>query len=209
MDTAQIIAEASQISTATLHEAAGKRGNLPSAIKPVDPGMKLCGRALTVFSPPADNLWLHRAIYEAKPGEILVVDVGNFTEAGYWGDVMTYAAQLREIGGLVINGGVRDREQLIDMKFPVFSIGVCIKGTGKDQDAYGAMNQLIRMGDTSIAPGDLVVGDSNGVVVIPWNRAEEVIAKAKKRDADEERIKEQLKQGKSTLEIYSLHSKKT
>lgn len=199
-----IIETASSISTATLHEAAGKRGNLPSAIKPLDPGLKVCGRALTVCSPSADNLWLHRAIAAARPGDVIVADVGNCTEAGHWGEMMAFAAQVRSVAGLVINGGVRDKEQMIAMKFPVFAAAVCIRGTEKDKSAFGAINRPVRIGDTTVAPGDLIAGDADGVVAIAWNQAESVVRAARTRDLDEIRIKELLSQGKTTLEIYGL-----
>lgn len=199
-----VIQEAKKTSSATIHEAAGKIGNLPSAIKPVDPSFKVCGRALTVFSPPRDNLWLHKAIYEAQPGDVLVVHVGDFYEAGYFGEVMACAAQARHIAGLVIDGGVRDREQLIDMNFPVFSRGLCIRGTGKDKEAYGAINKPIRIGEVGIFAGDLIYGDSDGVVVIPKNDAENIIKLANERDLEEQKVMKKLKAGERTLDIFNL-----
>lgn len=203
MDQATI-REAAGISTATLHEAAGKIGNLPSAIKPLSPELTVCGRALTVLSPPRDNLWLHRAIYEAEPGDVLVVDTGGFTEAGYWGEIMAFAAQQRGIAGLVIDGGVRDRAQMIAMGFPVFSAAVCIRGTGKDRNAYGAINKPIRIGDTVIFPGDLIVGDGDGVMAAPAGKAADIVTLSRQRDAEEIKIKERLLKGESTLRIYGL-----
>ena len=96
------------IGTATLHEAGGQIGALPSYIKPVSNDWYVCGAAMTVLSPPKDNLWLHRGIYHAQPGEVMVVDTGGFHEAGYWGEIMTHAAQQVGIAGLVIDGCVRD-----------------------------------------------------------------------------------------------------
>ena len=117
--------EARKFSSATFHEASGKRGRSTSAIKPISPEFTICGPAFTVLSPPKDNLWLHRAIYEAKPGDVLVVDVGNYYEAGYWGEIMATAAVARGIAGIVINGGVRDCRRMIEMGFPTFSNGLC------------------------------------------------------------------------------------
>jgi 4-hydroxy-4-methyl-2-oxoglutarate aldolase len=200
-----IIKRAKSLSSATVHEAAGKIGNLPSTIKPLDPTFKLCGKALTVSSPPLDNLWLHRAIYEAEPGDVLMIDVGGFTEAGYWGEIMACAAQVRQIAGLVINGCVRDREQINAMNFPVFSTGLCIRGTGKDKTAYGAINQPIRMGDIVIFPGDLIVGDGDGVVVIPKAKAEWAVNQSEQRDANELQIMARLRQGERTLDLFDLN----
>src|ERR1700716_3302111 len=102
-------------------------------LKPLAPGMRLCGRALPVSSPPGDNLWLHHAIYAAQRGEVLIVDVGTGgTEYGYWGEVMAIASQMRGIAGLIITGGVRDSLRMFELQFPVFSAAVCIRGTGKN-----------------------------------------------------------------------------
>ncbi len=105
---------------------------MPSSIKPLTPSFRLFGPAFPVQSPPADNLWLHRAIYEAEPGEILIVQVGDHYKAGYWGEVMTTAALSRKLGGLVIDGGIRDSQRLVEVGFPVFSRTICIRGTAKD-----------------------------------------------------------------------------
>lgn len=199
-----LVAEIAQLSSATLHEAAGKIGALPASIKPLSPGMRLCGRALPVRSPPGDNLWLHHAIYAAAPGEVLVIDVGGGTEYGYWGEVMALAAQVRGIAGIVITGGVRDSLRMIEMGFPVFSATVCIRGTGKNPHGAGAIGEPISIGDVVIRRGDIVFGDADGVVVLPAERASVVAAESRKRDQAELDIFNQLRAGKSTLDIYRL-----
>jgi 4-hydroxy-4-methyl-2-oxoglutarate aldolase len=193
-----------QLPSSTVHEAAGRIGNLPSQIKPVSKKMKLCGYAMTVLSPPGDNLWLHRAIYQANPGDILVVDVGTAYEYGYWGEIMTTAAMERGIGGLVINGCVRDLDRLVELNFPVFSRGICINGTGKDNEAQHAVNAPARIGNVIVFPGDLVLGDSDGVVVIPRAQVAKVAELAKAREDKESKVISELHKGKSTLEIYNL-----
>lgn len=198
-----VIEAAKSFGTATLHEAYNKRGNLPSAIKPVHPGMRVCGRAFTVQSPPRDNLWLHRAIYAAEPGDILVVDVSGEYEAGYWGEIMSCAAIQRKLGGLVINGCVRDADLLEKMGFPVFARGLCIRGTGKDPKAYGALNQPLRIGEAVVYPGDLIAGDRDGVVVIAREDAEATVARAELREQSEAQIIKRIQQGETTLEIYN------
>lgn len=125
------IAQALAFGTATLHEAAGRTGNLPSIIKPVIPAFRLCGPAFTVHGPGYDNLWIHRAIYAASPGDILVVATGQALEAGYWGEILNEAAMARRLGGVVIEGGVRDSIALARQNFPLFSAGLCIFGTLK------------------------------------------------------------------------------
>jgi len=166
--------------------------------------MRLSGPAFTVQSPPANNLWLHRAIAEAREGDILVVHVSDHYEAGYWGEVMTVAAMSRGLGGLVIDGGVRDHDQLEELGFPVFSRGLCIRGTGKDPKPPGSLGEPIRIGDVSVCRGDLVVGDADGVVVIPAASADDVLEAAKQRVENESAILERLRNGETTLDIYGL-----
>lgn len=195
--------QASTLPSSTLHEAAGKIGALPSAIKPVHPSFRICGAAVTVQSPPADNLWLHRAIVAARPGDVLVVHVGGHYEAGYWGEVMSQAARARGLAGLVIDGCVRDGAILERFGFPVFARGLCIRGTGKDFDARGWINAPTLFGDVTVQPGDLIVGDTDGVVAIPRARVDEVLAKARQREEDEARIIERLAAGENSLDIYN------
>lgn len=200
----ELVALADGLSTATIHEAGGKIGVMPPAIKPVHPHFRVCGPAVTVHSPPGDNLWLHYAIYAAQPGDVLIVHVEGKFDHGYWGEVMSTAARARKLGGLVIDGCVRDFTLLGEVGFPIFARGLCIRGTGKDRQAYGAINRSLRFGETAVEPGDLVVGDNDGVVVVPQARAAEVIAASRQRDTDEARICEELMAGATTLDIYKL-----
>jgi len=191
---------AAKFSAATLHEAAKKRGALPSMIKPLDPAMRICGPAVTVSSPPGDNIMLHEALRIAKPGDVIVAEVSGAYEHGYWGDIMTVAAQVRNIQGLVIDGCVRDGKEIVESGFSVFARGLCIRGTSKN--GGGTVNHPIKIADIVIHPGDLVVGDGDGVVVIPCEEIAEVLDAAEKREEDERRIREELKKGRTTMEIY-------
>lgn len=202
MENKEIFDRASKLSAATLHEAAGKRGALPSGIKPITPAFTICGPALPVLSPQKDNLWLHRAIYEAKPGDILVVDVGGYYEAGYFGEIMSQAAMERKIGGLIIDGCVRDGHLIVEMGFPSFSRGLCIQGTGKDHNAYGHVNKPVRIENVFISPGDLVFGDQDGIVVIPKDQMEEAVHASEIREEKEKEILARLRSGETTLDIY-------
>ena len=201
-----LVKSARGLSAATLHEAAGRTGALPSSIKPLSTETRLCGRACPVRSPAGDNLYIHHGIYAAKAGDILVVDCGEAAEFGYWGEVMARAAQAREIAGLVISGGVRDSQQILAMGFPVFAANICIQGTGKDVEKDGSVGGPITIGDVRIERGDLVVGDADGVVVIPAACAEAVVAESKDRDQAEEELFRRLQGGATTLEIYNLPS---
>ncbi|MGG1659895.1 4-carboxy-4-hydroxy-2-oxoadipate aldolase/oxaloacetate decarboxylase [Brevibacillus sp. NRS-1366] len=199
-----VIQSVAGFSSATLLEAAGKKGALPSGIKPLSTSMKVCGPAITVSSPPRDNLMLHEAMIVARPGDILVVEVAGEYEAGYWGDIMTYAAIQKGISGLVIDGCTRDGNDVREMGFPVFSRGLCIQGTGKA--GGGTINHPIQIGDVHIHPGDIVFGDSDGVVIIPRSEIHSILQKAQQREEEEQRVREQLKQGKTTMEIYGWKS---
>ncbi len=198
----KLINAAAAYGSATLHEAAGRIGALPSAIKPVAAAMKVCGPALTVKGPPGDNLWLHRALAVARRGDVMLVDTGGHFEAGYWGEVMTVSAQARGLAGLVINACVRDSERLAALGFPVFARGNCIRGTGKDLEGRGALNAPLAIGDVNVEAGDVVVGDGDGVVVIPASMLAEVIEKSAAREAREAEMMDRLRGGTTTLEIY-------
>lgn len=194
--------EAMRFGSATLHEAAGRIGALPAAIKPVNPQMRLAGPAFTVHSPPFDNLWIHRALYRARPGDILVVHVGDGYEAGYWGDILNAAAIAQGLGGLVIDGGVRDTAGIGGDKFPIFARQACIRGTGKDREAIAWLNQPIRMGNVVVNPGDLIVGDRDGVLALPAAAAPAALSDSAAREADEAAKIEQIRAGARTIDLY-------
>lgn len=199
---AVLVAAAAKLPTATLHEAAKKIGALPSVIKPVAPQFRFAGSALTVHSPAGDNLWLHRALEVAQPGDVMVVFANGAYEHGYWGEIMTTAAKVRGLAALVIDACVRDGVLLSDIGFPVFSRGLCIQGTGKDFGATGWINHPVSIGGVVVHAGDLVVGDTDGVVVIPHARAGEVVAAGEKREREEADILRRLQAGESTMTIY-------
>lgn len=196
----EIIREFGAFDTATVHEASGGKGALSREIKPLDPLCRLCGPAVTVACRPGDNLILHKAIYVAEPGDILVVTVGEYAEAGPWGEVMTVAAQARGIAGLIIDGSVRDSRCIIELQFPVFSRSLSIKGTTKD--SLGMINHPISIGGVTVHPGDLVLGDADGVVIVARQEVPQVLAASKGRVAKEDKIKEELKKGRTTLELF-------
>ncbi|WP_322045413.1 4-carboxy-4-hydroxy-2-oxoadipate aldolase/oxaloacetate decarboxylase [Paraburkholderia sp. J67] len=198
----ELIEAARALPSATLHEAAGKRGALPAAIKPVAPGFRICGPAVTVHAPGGDNLWLHRAIYAAQPGDVLVVCVADAYEYGYWGEVMSTASQVRQLGGLVIDGCVRDRSLLEQIGFPVFARGLSIQGTGKDFGARGWINAPTRLGNVTVHAGDLIVGDEDGVVCIARQDAARAIEAGHAREAAEAGQLRRLKAGETTLGIF-------
>lgn len=200
---ASILAAARDLPAATLHEAGGRIGVMPSAIKPVVPSFRICGPAVTVHSPGGDNLWLHRAIYVAQPGDVLVVHVSGAYDFGYWGEIMSCAAKARGLAGLVIDGCVRDGAILADFGLPVFARGLCIRGTGKDFGARGWINFPTLFDDLTVHAGDLIVGDVDGVVAIPRERAAEVVDAAQQREMKEAATLDRIRGGERTLELYN------
>ncbi len=164
--------------------------------------MVLCGPAFTVHCPPLSNLQIHHAIYQASPGDVLVVHVSGGVEAGYWGDILNEAAMARGLGGLVIDGGVRDTAGLAAMPFPVFSHGVSIQGTGKDYDATAWLQAPVRLGNVIVNPGDLMMGDRDGVVALPQDNVNAILIAAQTRQADEARKIERIRQGERTIDLY-------
>jgi 4-hydroxy-4-methyl-2-oxoglutarate aldolase len=199
-----LVEAARAFSTATLHEAAGQIGALPSAIKPICSTFRVAGPAFTVKSPGGDNLWMHRAIYAAQAGDVLVVHTSGQYDYGYWGEIMSTAAKARGIAGLVIDGCVRDGNLLQQLDFPVFARGLCIRGTTKDPGVEGWINAPVLLGghDVMLKSGDLIVGDGDGVVCIPGADAAAVLRNAQEREAKERDILERLRAGASTLDLY-------
>lgn len=200
-----LIQQLSKFSAATLCEALGNKGYLPSAIKPIAANMKVCGPAYTVQTMPRDNVLLHRAYAYAQAGDVLIANCSGFYEAGYWGDLMSLGAKTKGINGLVIDACVRDADDIEAMGFPVFSRGLCIRGTSNHGD--GILNEPIIIGEVLINPGDIVVGDRDGVVVVPKNKIEEAIEKAIAREAKEERTRAELRKGRVSIDIYGWREK--
>lgn len=202
--SSELIDQYRGLSSATVHEAAGKRGALSHRIKPIAPSMRVCGPAVTVKLRPGDNLMLHKAIYVAQPGDVIVADADGYVEAGAWGEITTLAAQLRGIAGLVFNGAVRDADPIIEMGFPIFCCGLSIKGTEKI--SLGWINHSLNFDNVTIDPGDLVLGDRDGVVIVKRKEAAEILPKARARDEKENGFKESLRKGKMTLELLGLEA---
>lgn len=191
-----------KFSPATIHEAQGRKGALSSRLKPVDYRMKLCGPAFTVKCAPRDNIMLQLAINYARPGDIIVVSAGEYEEAGSFGDVLANACLAKGIGGLVTDTGVRDTLQLRELGFPVFSLSVCIKGTVKETIA--AVNDSVIVGGEIINPGDIIVGDADGLVVVRREDAKESARLSQIREDAEAGYIEAYKQGKSVIEVSNL-----
>lgn len=200
--TAAQVKNLAKHSAATIHEAMGRRGAMDSQIKPIYPGIKTAGIALTCVCHANDNLTLHVALKIAKPGDVIVCAAGDYTEQGLFGDVMSSCAKGAGVAGLVTDGGVRDRETIREIGFPVFSRAISIKGTVKE--TLGPVNHPVSVGGVLVRPGDVVIGDDDGVVVVPFEEADAVAAACVKREEKEATMRKELLTGKSTWDMLNL-----
>jgi 4-hydroxy-4-methyl-2-oxoglutarate aldolase len=187
---------------ATLYEAAGQKGMVDPSIRPAWSGARVCGRAATVECPPGDNLMLHIAVANARPGVVIVATVGSYLSAGAWGEILTAAAQARGVAGLVIDGAVRDIDAIRATTFPVFSRGLAIGSCTKERP--GKLDVPIQIGGAVVHPGDLILGDADGLVVIEQDRLDAVYETAVGRRERESEIISQLREGRTTIELLGL-----
>jgi 4-hydroxy-4-methyl-2-oxoglutarate aldolase len=188
--------------SATLGESGARA--LPPRLRPIWPGAALAAPALPVTCTPGDNLAIHVAVARAPRGTALVVDVGDIAERGYFGEVLTTAAQARGVTGLVIDGGVRDVAALRSLGFPVFASMVSLPGAEKV--AAGTVGRPARVAGVPVALGDWVVGDVDGVVIVPGTKIDEVVAAAQDRTDKEIGYFEALRTGATTVELLGLDS---
>lgn len=196
----ELLEQMKDLDVATVHEAMGKRGAMVHTIKPLDSKMKCCGRALTVKCHPGDNLMLIKAVSMARPGDVIVADMGHIVDNGPFGEVLAVDCVAHGCRGLVVTCSVRDSEAIVNMDFPVFSAGVSVFGTSKA--TKGTINHPVIVGGVLVNPGDIVLGDRDGVVVIPFAEAETVLQTAAKRRVSEAAAMERLRKGESLFEIY-------
>jgi 4-hydroxy-4-methyl-2-oxoglutarate aldolase len=199
---ADAVQRLSKFSSATIHEAQGRKGALSSKIKPIDRSMSFCGPALTVSCAPRDNLMLQVAIHYAEPGDVVLVSAGEYVEAGTFGDVLGNAMKAKGLAAMVTDSGVRDTQDLIELGLPVFSGSVSIKGTVKE--TIGPINHPVIFGDEIIYPGDILRGDADGVVVVRKDEVEEVIRLSKERDDAERDLIRRYHEGGTTIELCNL-----
>ena len=200
--SAELIQQLSEFDAATLYEAAGQRGMVDPAIRPMWKGAHVCGPAITVSCPARDNLMLHHAVAISTPGSVLVANAERYQYAGAWGEVLSVAAQARGIAGLVIDGAVRDIEAITERRFPVFSRGLAIGACKKEK--IGTLNEPIDLGGVTVRSGDIVVGAGDGVVILDSQTIDQVLQAGIARREREAEIFRQLKEGKTTIEILNL-----
>jgi 4-hydroxy-4-methyl-2-oxoglutarate aldolase len=202
MDAIEIADALAEFGTSTVYEAAGKIGDMSPEIRAIVPGVKLAGVAVTLRTWPGDTLGVLRAVDRAKAGAVLVIDAGGTDRAAVWGGTSSLACMARGARGCVTNGSVRDVSEIIALKFPVFAAGISPRGTQKYHPGWHGIP--ISVGDCVVNTGDIIIGDSDGVLVLPAQGVETVLEKAKEQYRKQRERDERARNGEALCSILGL-----
>jgi len=195
----------SSLGVATVHEAMGRKGYLDSALNPIYRGAHIAGPAVTVSVAPCDNWMIHVAVELCQEGDVLVVSPTSPSDAGYFGELLATALSARGVRGLVIDAGCRDVRELTEMGFPVWSRHVSATGTVKE--TVGDVNVPIVCGGQLIRPGDIIVADDDGVVVVGREESPRVLAASVEREAKEASVRERYRSGELSLDVSGMRER--
>ena len=199
MDIDEAIRILRTLPVSTVYESAGKLGDVAPSIRAMAPGMRLAGPAFTLKTMPGDNLSVFRAIHEAPAGSVLVIDGGDTERVTIWGGTSTTAAQAKGLAGCVTNASVRDLDEILESGFPVFAPGTSIRGTTKSHPGW--IGVPVAIGGAIVRPGDIVLGDSDGVMVRAVERIDEVVPAALERRKKEQEKERRLRAGESVKSV--------
>jgi 4-hydroxy-4-methyl-2-oxoglutarate aldolase len=202
---AEVIRTLGAQGVATIHEAQGRSGLLRPYMRPIYPAARLAASAVTVLCQPGDNLMIHAAVEVCQPGDVLVVATTSESTDGMFGELLATSCQAHGIAGLVIDAGVRDVAELTQMNFPVWARAVCAQGTVKA--SAGSVNIEMVCAGAVIHPGDVIVGDQDGVVVVKRETAAEIARHGATRIAREEKSRERLRAGELGVDFYGLRAR--
>ncbi len=201
----EVIRRLGELGVATVHEAQGRAGLMKPYMRPIYSTAKVAGPAVTVLSHPGDNLMIHAAVEICQPGDVLVVALVSESTDGMFGELLACSVRAHGVAGVVIDAGVRDVADLTEMKFPVWAKAICAQGTVKE--TAGSVNVDVVCAGALVHPGDVIIGDLDGIVVVPREQAAEVARLGGERLVKEQRSRERLSSGELGIDMYGLRAK--